>query len=278
MDKISIKDLEIFAHHGVFREENILGQKFLVSVDLFLSLREAGRSDNLECTVNYGEVCHKIKAYLESRTEKLLEKAAEGLAEELLLTQPLLQKVRIELKKPWAPIGLPLKTASVELSRGWHKAYIAMGSNLGDKKGHLDRAVEALRERKGFRVGKVSNYIKTAPYGVLEQPEFLNACLELDTLYTPRELLDILHELEDEALRERTFRWGPRTLDLDIIFYDDLVMESANLCIPHLDMHNRAFVLGPLLELCSYKRHPVYKKTIKELYDELDEREGREKK
>lgn len=273
MDKIHIYNLEIFAHHGVFPEENALGQRFLISAVLYADLREAGRTDELQKSIHYGEVCQQMKRYMESHTEKLIEKAAEGLAEELLMTWPLLRRIKLELKKPWAPIGLPLETVSVEIDRQWHRAYIALGSNLGDKKKYLDQAVKALGERKGCLVKKVSDYLSTEPYGVTDQPEFLNACLELETLYTPEELLACLHQIEQEADRVRTVRWGPRTLDLDIIFYDELVMGTDDLCIPHVDLQNRDFVLKPLAGIAPYMHHPVYGKTVKELLAELESRE-----
>ena len=164
---------------------------------------------------------------------------------------------------------LPLKTVSVEIERGWHKAYIALGSNMGDRKAHLQRGVELLQETEGCRVERVSDFIATAPYGYLEQEDFLNGCLELDTLLTPEELLERLHEIEQAEKRERKIHWGPRTLDLDIIFYDDLVLDSEALHIPHIEMHKRDFVLKPLNQIAPWVRHPLLKKTVREMAAEL---------
>lgn len=264
-DKIKITDLEVFANHGVFPEENTLGQKFLVSAVLYTDTRRAGLTDDLAASVHYGEVCAFIDRYLREHTFCLLERAAETLAEELLLETEGLRKIRLEIKKPWAPIGLPLKTVSVEIERGWHTAYIALGSNMGDREKYLDDAVRAMDSIRGCTVKKVSHFIETPPYGVTDQADFLNGCLELRTLLTPGELLEELHRIEQDAGRERILRWGPRTLDLDIIFYDDLVSEEDTLCIPHVDMHRRKFVLEPLCEIAPYKRHPVYGKTVYEL-------------
>ena len=264
-DKIKITDLEVFANHGVFPEENTLGQKFLVSAVLYTDTRRAGLTDDLTASVHYGEVCAFIDRYLREHTFCLLERAAETLAEELLLATEGLRKIRLEIKKPWAPIGLPLKTVSVEIERGWHTAYIALGSNMGDREKYLDDAVRAMDSIRGCTVKKISHFIETPPYGVTDQADFLNGCLELRTLLTPGELLEELHRIEQDAGRERILRWGPRTLDLDIIFYDDLVSEEDTLCIPHVDMHRRKFVLEPLCEIAPYKRHPVYGKTVYEL-------------
>ena len=270
LDEIRIEDLEVFANHGVFPEENVLGQKFLVSAVLYTDTRRAGKTDDLTASIHYGEVCAFIDRYLREHTFKLLERAAESLAEELLLNTQNLRKVQIEIKKPWAPVGLPLKTVSVSIEREWHDVIIALGSNMGDREGYLNGAVEKLNAVRGCRVKKVSDFIETPPYGVTDQADFLNGCLEMETLMYPHELLDELHRIEKEAGRERIIRWGPRTLDLDIIFYDDMILQDDDLCIPHVEMHKREFVLKPLCGIAPYKRHPVTGKTVKEMLDEVN--------
>ena len=160
-------------------------------------------------------------------------------------------------------------TVSVEISRGWHTAYIALGSNLGDKQKYLDDAVQGLADTEDCIVEQVSDYLVTEPYGGVEQDVFLNGALKLRTLLTPEELLDRLHELEQAAHRERIVHWGPRTLDLDILLYDQMIIDTPVLHIPHIDMENRDFVLIPLTELAPYYRHPVLNKTISQLLKEL---------
>lgn len=271
MDQIHIKNLEIFAKHGVFPEENVLGQKFVVSATLYTSTREAGRTDDLTKSIHYGEVSHFIRRFLEEHTFQLLETAAERLAEELLLETERLEGVRIEIKKPWAPVGLPLETVSVEIERSWHTAYIALGSNMGDKKAYLDLGVDGLRRTRGCQVLAVSDYLTTEPYGVTDQDEFLNGAMKIRTLLPPHELLERLHEIEQEAGRERIIRWGPRTLDLDILLYDDLILDHEELHIPHIEMYKRDFVLKPLCQIAPYVRHPVYNRTVQELLEALEE-------
>ena len=270
MDKIEIRDLEIFANHGVFPEETALGQKFVVSAVMYTETRPAGLADDLSASINYGEVSHMITDFLQKNTYKLLEAAVENLAELLLLSLPLLKKITLRIEKPWAPVGLPLKTVAVEITRGWHTAYVAFGSNMGDKKKYLDNAIQGLRDMKEIVVEKVSEYLVTEPYGDVEQDEFLNGALRVRTLLSPEELLDRLHVLEQAADRKRIIHWGPRTLDLVIIFYDDLICEEDDLCIPHIEMHKRSFVLKPLEEIAPYKRHPVTGKTVREMLGELE--------
>ena len=268
-DRIRIVDLEVFANHGVFPEENALGQKFVISADLYTDTRKAGKTDDLTDSVHYGEASAFISLYLKKHTFKLLESAAENLAEELLIKYPLLQEIRLEIKKPWAPIRQSLKTVSVEIRRGRHMAYIALGSNLGNREAYIKDAVKALNDIRGCQVKQISDLIETEPYGVTDQDNFLNGCLELETLLPPEELLEELNRIESEAGRERKVHWGPRTLDLDIIFYDDLIVQETELCIPHVDMQRRSFVLEPLAQIAPYKRHPVYGKTVKEMLEEM---------
>jgi len=270
MDKIKIQNLEIFAHHGVFPEENTLGQKFIITATLYTDTRAAGKTDELAASIHYGEISRQIEHFLTAHTFRLLERAAESLAEMLLLNTPRLEKIELKIKKPWAPVGLPLETVSVEIERSWHTAYIALGSNIGDKEGYLNQAVEALGQTPCCKVMRVSSFLTTKPYGVTEQDDFLNGCLKLRTLLPPHELLDVLHNIEQTAGRERSIHWGPRTLDLDIIFYDDLILEDEELCIPHVDMHRRDFVLRPLHEIAPYKHHPCSHKTVREMLTELD--------
>ena len=268
-DKIIITDLEVFANHGVFPEENKLGQKFLISAVLYTDTRKAGKTDDLTASIHYGEVSAFITKYMKEHTYQLLERVAETLAEEMLKSISGLCKIDLEIKKPWAPVGLPLKTVSVKISREWHTTYIALGSNIGDSETYLNEAVEKIGQIPTCTVEKVSSYLVTEPYGVTDQPDFLNACLKMRTLLYPEELLKELNRIEKEAGRERIIHWGPRTLDLDILLYDDIVLEEDDLCIPHVEMHKRSFVLEPLAEIAPYKRHPVYGKTVREMLEEI---------
>lgn len=268
-DQLKITDLEVFANHGVFPEENKLGQKFLVSAVLYTDTRKAGKTDDLTASIHYGEVSAFITKYMKEHTYQLLERVAETLAEEMLKSISGLCKIDLEIKKPWAPVGLPLKTVSVKISREWHTTYIALGSNIGDSETYLNEAVEKIGQIPTCTVEKVSSYLVTEPYGVTDQPDFLNACLKMRTLLYPEELLKELNRIEKEAGRERIIHWGPRTLDLDILLYDDIVLEEDDLCIPHVEMHKRSFVLEPLAEIAPYKRHPVYGKTVREMLEEI---------
>jgi dihydroneopterin aldolase/2-amino-4-hydroxy-6-hydroxymethyldihydropteridine diphosphokinase len=228
-------------------------------------LREAGTSDDLAKSVDYCGICRDVKRFAEGNTFMLIETLAERIAWHLLAGYPAVRRLRLEVKKPWAPVGAHIDTVSVAIERGRHTAHIALGSNVGDRDGYLRFAVERLGAAEGCRVVRVSGFINTKPYGCEGQDDYLNGCLELETLASPTELRALLKGIEDEAGRERGTRWGPRTLDLDIIYYDDLVYDDGTLRIPHVDMHKRDFVLLPLAEIAPCKLHPVYKKTAEGL-------------
>ncbi|MFH1868759.1 MAG: 2-amino-4-hydroxy-6-hydroxymethyldihydropteridine diphosphokinase [Candidatus Omnitrophota bacterium] len=183
-------------------------------------------------------------------------------------------------------------------------AYIGVGSNLGDRQKNIDLALDKIRSRKGVEVEKVSAIIETEPVGNIDQPKFLNAAFRIATTLYPDELLDALKSIErelgrdkdsvkkrltvDEQLKmlqdgnlemnpvylkneenERPKRWGPRAIDLDILFYDDVMMKGNNLVIPHPLLHERLFVLEPLSEIAPDLMHPVLKRSIKDLILDL---------
>ncbi len=272
MDEIKIEGLEIYTGHGVFEEENRNGQPFFVNAVLYTDTRAAGLSDDLTLSTHYGEVSRLIYSFLRENTFKLIETAAERTAQQVLLNFPLIQAVDLEIRKPRAPIGLPFASVSVKISRGWKKAYLGIGSNMGDKRKYMDDAVKRLKADERIRKVRTSSWITTKPYGGVEQDDFLNGAVELETLYTPRELLRFLQAVEKAAGRERKVRWGPRTLDLDILFYEDFVSDTEELTVPHPDIQNREFVLKPLYELCPYYMHPLFCKSVRQMLDELSER------
>ena len=269
-DKIIIEMLEVFAHHGVLEEEQKKGQIFQVNAVLYTDVHRAGLEDNLFYSIDYSKVCQFITNWMQENTYQLLEAVAEKMSKAILLKYDRVVAVDLEIRKPQAPISLPFGCISVKIHRRWHTAFLTMGSNMGDKVQYISGAIRALTAHPQIKVKKVSDLIMSKPYGVTDQDNFLNGALEIETLLEPEELLDALHDMEDAAGRTRVRRWGPRTLDIDIIFYDKLVYESDNVVIPHPDMQNRDFVLEPLSTLAPYYRHPLLGKTVMQLYQELD--------
>lgn len=270
-DEIRIEGLEVFAHHGVYPEETKLGQRFFVNAVLYTDIREAGKSDEIALSIDYGQVCAEIHEFLTAHTYKLLEGAAEHLAEYLLCRFPLIEELELEIRKPSAPVPLPFGSVSVTVTRGWRRAVIACGSNMGDKEAYIREAARKIEQDEKCRLLSSSDLIVAKPYGGVEQDDFINGAFLIETLYEPEELLAFVNRLEEEAGRERLIHWGPRTLDLDIIFYEDNVIRTDKLTVPHPDMHNRSFVLLPLVQIAPQWVHPVYQKTAAELLGVLQE-------
>lgn len=127
-------------------------------------------------------------------------------------------------------------------------AYIGLGSNLGDRRANLDRALAEIQSA-GIKVAAVSKYLESEPYGVTDQPKFINAVARLETDLAPEPLLDVLLGIENKMGRVRRRHWGERNIDLDLLLYDDVRLNTAKLTLPHPDMQNRDFVMKPLAEV-----------------------------
>lgn len=269
-DHISINKIEVFAYHGVYEKEKKEGQNFYIDAVLYTDLHKAGMSDELKETVNYGDVCSFIRSFSSSTRYDLIEALAENLANALLMRYATLTGVGITVSKPEAPVDVLFKNISVNITREWNEVYLSVGSNMGDKEKYIADALCKLKENKYIKNVVCSKLIITKPYGYTEQDDFLNGAIRLYTLLTPHELLIFLNELEAEAGRKRELHWGPRTLDLDILFYGDrIIYDAPRLIIPHYDIANREFVLKPLMELNPYYVSPLNKKTVAQMYNKI---------
>jgi len=146
-------------------------------------------------------------------------------------------------------------------------AYIGVGSNVGERKDNCRKAIELLEETG--RVLSISSLYHSEPVGYKEQEDFINAVVSIETDLSATELLDACHVIEGRLGRKRTLRWGPRTIDLDILLYGDQIMNQPHLIIPHPLMATRKFVLAPLAEIAPEVMHPVLQKTARQLLREL---------
>ncbi len=152
------------------------------------------------------------------------------------------------------------------------RAFIGLGSNLGDREANLRQALEYLAQAPETTVVRASSLYDTEPVGVEDQPHFLNAVAQLETQLTPRQLLWNLMLVERRLGRVRSQRWGPRTIDLDLLLYEDVVIEDHDLELPHPELAKRSFVLVPLVELEPLLPHPVTRETMLALLHRLGAR------
>jgi 2-amino-4-hydroxy-6-hydroxymethyldihydropteridine diphosphokinase len=152
------------------------------------------------------------------------------------------------------------------------KAYVGLGSNLGEREAMIRLALDDLARLPGTRLARASSLYDTAPVGEVEQPNFLNAVVQLDTELTARQLLWNLLLIEKRLGRVRTQRWGPRTIDLDLLMYGDLVVDEPDLVVPHPELTRRSFVLVPLVEIDPLLVHPITGQTLLQHLSRLETR------
>jgi len=269
MDKLYIKDLEVFAYHGVFPEEKTLGQKFLISVTLTLDMQEAALTGDLTKSVHYGELCHALEVEFKKESYDLIETAGEMLASYVLKHYSMVNDVRIMIKKPWAPILKSMDTVAIEINRGWHEAFIGLGTNMGDRNQNLAEAIEAIKNSPGIEALIQSTVIETEPWGYTDQDAFLNCVLKIRTTLPPTTLMNLLLGIEQGLKRERTIHWGPRTIDLDILFYDNLITADPLVILPHPRIQERTFVMESMVEIAPYFVHPLLNKRMFEIFETL---------
>lgn len=252
-DHILIEGLRVLSVVGVLEHERVAPQPLRIDVDIHVDLHDAGLSDDLSETVHYGEVCHTLTEIALGTSDLLLERLAQRMTD-AILEFPRVHAVDLTLTKVRPPLPVDVVSSAVRLHRTsgssarltTHEAVIALGSNLGDRAGYLQFAID----RMGDSVIAQSEVFETDPVGgPLDQGAYLNMVVVLRTELDPYALLRWLHRIEADAGRERTVHWGPRTLDLDVLFFDDVVIEGGNLAIPHPRYAERRFVLAPLAQV-----------------------------
>lgn len=270
MDKIIIKDLELIAEHGVFKEEKFLGQKFIITIEMVTDTSRAGKTGNLEYSTHYGMVADDVEKLFTSESFNLIETCAERIAEMILEKYYLVSQVKVIVKKPWAPIRKYFDYVAVEIERKWHDVYLSLGTNMGDKKQNIVSAIEHIDNLPTTKVMKTSSILETEPFGYTDQDNFLNSCIKIKTMLSPQELLEKILNIEKEMGRVRIIKWGPRLIDIDILFYDDEIIGCDNLAVPHPYIAERMFVLEPLSEIAPNLIHPLERKTISMLRRDLE--------
>jgi dihydroneopterin aldolase / 2-amino-4-hydroxy-6-hydroxymethyldihydropteridine diphosphokinase len=252
IDRIELRGLRLMPVIGVLDHERQAPQPIEVDVTLHVDLTDACQTDELDDTVHYGEVCETIEKIAHQRHDLLLERFAGRIAEAILDSQPRVEAVDLKITKLRPPIPSDVATSAVAIHRsragtvaldaGHHRAVLALGSNLGDRAGYLRFATRHL----GNVVAESQVYETDPVGGPGDQGAYLNMVITVDTPLDPYALLRRCQRVEAAAGRERKVHWGPRTLDVDVLYYDDVTMNSPGLVIPHPRITDRGFVLAPL--------------------------------
>jgi len=251
-DHIYVNGLRLMALVGVLPHERDALQPVQIDVDLEVDLSEAGVTDNLDDTANYGEISNAIAEVVRTSSDTLLERLAARIADRVLHFDHV-EVADVMVTKLRPPIPEDLVSSAVRIVRSRvdmrvparHRAIVALGSNLGDRAADLRFGLERLSN-----VVSQSQVFETDPVGGPDnQGPYLNMVAVVDTDLDPFAMLRRLLQIESEAHRVRVERWGPRTLDLDLLFYDDYTIESEELTVPHPRFAERRFVLEPLSEV-----------------------------
>lgn len=253
-DRIDITGLRAVTIVGALPHEREIPQPLQIDLSLGVDLSEAGWSDELGDTADYGAVAERVVTVVEESKDILLERLAARIAD-AVLDFDRVEEVRATLTKVRPPLPVDAASTAVSIRRmrtsgdlpasRRHRAFVALGSNLGDRRGHLRDAVAALGD-----VVAMSRVYETEPVGGPdEQGPYLNMVVEVETPLDPFALLRRCQRIEAQAMRQRTVRWGPRTLDVDIVLYDGVTIDGPDLTLPHPRFAERRFVLAPLSDI-----------------------------
>lgn len=240
---VALHGLRARGRHGALPEEQVLGQEFVIDAALDVHTRRAAEGDDLSATADYGVLAARLTEVVTGPPVALIETLAERLLD-VCLDDPSVAAATVTVHKPGAPIPLPFADVTVTASRR-RAGVLSLGSNLGDRLENLQAAVDVLR---AFGLRAVSPVYETEPVGGPEQEPYLNAVVLVDGA-APRRLLELAGALEASRRRERIVRWGPRTLDVDVIAAGTAVLDEPDLVVPHPRAHERAFVLVPWLAI-----------------------------
>ncbi len=249
LDRISITGLRVRGRHGVYEAERQQGQDFIVDAVLWLDTAPAAADDDLAKTADYGVIARRLARIVGGEPVALIETLADRLAA-ACLEENSVREAEITVHKPQAPVDQEVADIAVTVRRAApaRPVVLSLGSNLGDRAANLQHAVTALCGN-GLVCRRVSAVYQTEPVGGPEQDDYLNAVLLADSTLTGKQVLALCMAAETASGRVRTVRWGPRTLDVDIISYGNEVSADPDLTLPHPRAYERAFVLVPWLEL-----------------------------
>ena len=254
-DQIQLYGLSFQTLIGINPEEQDTLQPVTIDLNLYLMPLKACRTDDLTQSISYATVYDQVAHLVHTHHVGLVERLAGLIAETLLKKHPALMALDVAVSKPQAPLPGPFAKAGITIHRTradfalMTAVDLSLGANLGDCLETLKQAISLLGGHPQNHLVAVSAVYQTTPVGLLNQPDFYNLVVRLETSLDPFALLDFCQQIEQRFDRERVLRWGPRTLDIDLLTYGQLITESAQLSLPHPRMGERDFVLIPLAEL-----------------------------
>lgn len=258
-----IENLKVMACHGVNPEEKVNPQPFLFTAKLYFDLSKAEKSDNLYDTINYSKASKAIINLAIHNSFDLIEKLASETALMLLREFPKIDAVELTVRKPEAPMRLDFESVGVKVFKKRSRAYISLGSSMGDREKILDEAFCELE--KEVKVLNRSSYHETEPFGGVAKNKFLNAAALIETYMSPLELLDFIHDIEKKLGRVRKQRWEDRLIDIDILTFNFDLICDEKLIVPHPGLEEREFVLLPLSEIAPDFINPATKRRISDI-------------
>lgn len=262
-DWVSVRNLRLRGRHGVLPEETRLGQEFQFDVDCAIDASACAAGDDYAKSVCYGALCDVVREVSDGETFRLVETLADRVASEILARHAPVTCAVVKVRKPAAPIEAQFDWVgvTVERHRRW-RIGLSLGSNIGDKLSNLRSALAHLQAEPEVEIDCISGFYRTAPWGDTDQDWFLNACAMGWTTRPPVEMLKALKRIELQLGRIPGKRWGPRIIDIDLLFAGEQVLDTPLLTLPHREMFNRAFVLVPLAEIAA--DHAVLGRSIGE--------------
>lgn len=272
-DTIFVTNLCLVGRHGVMEEERTLGQRFYLDIEVATDARRASANDDYRKAICYAALCDLAAQVSEAGPYRLIETFAERVIEAILSRFPTVTGARVRIRKPGAPINASFDTVGVELTRQrQQRVAFSFGSNVGDRMSQIRAAVAFLEAVEGIEIAQVSSFYETAPWGKTDQDRFINACAIGRTSLSAHEVLRAAKAIEVQLGRTPGERWGPRLIDIDLLYLGEDDFSTIALTVPHPEMLNRAFVLMPLAEIAGDER--IGETTVKEALSALDVDEG----
>ncbi|QHI96118.1 2-amino-4-hydroxy-6-hydroxymethyldihydropteridine diphosphokinase [Aristophania vespae] len=250
LTRVSVRDLCLFAHHGVLEEEKRLGQRFFINIDALVNIDPAIKDDDYHQAVCYAGLCDIASEITRGSSFNLIETLADRIASAILERYSQVVETHIEIRKPSAPLPYTVSEAAIKITKKRHEVVgLSLGANLGPREATLKAAIDMLARAEGLQIDRVSGLYDSAPWGVEDQPPFINLCLLGQTSLRPMALLRLCKEIELLLGRIPGRHWGERALDIDLLFYGEMQIDNPVLTLPHPRIFERAFVLEPLYEL-----------------------------